>query len=394
MTGKESAVTSRASKVLHVGKFYPPHKGGMETHLRDLCLGLSQSLEIEVLVANDSWRTERSRPDGISVTRVGTPISLLGAPVSPTTARRIRDARAQIVHLHFPHPTAAFAFLASRVDAPLVISWHSDIVRQRFTTILIAPLMRRVLARCGALIAGSAAYLDSSPTLSTNRARCHVVPYGVPIGKFERFDSARVAELRRRHGDRIVLAVGRMIYYKGFEHLVRAMVNVRGSLLLAGDGPMRKRLEREARELGIADRVIFAGRVEDSELVDLYHACDVFALPSIARSEAFGIVQLEAMACGKPVVNTRLDSGATQVSIDGMTGLTVAPSDPIALASALNLLLGDPPMRAAMGAAGRRRVREEFSIEAMVRRTIEVYQSVLPTLERESAGAKSHGHGL
>ena len=394
MTGKESAVTSRASKVLHVGKFYPPHKGGMETHLRDLCLGLSQSLEIEVLVANDSWRTERSRPDGISVTRVGTPISLLGAPVSPTTARRIRDARAQIVHLHFPHPTAAFAFLASRVDTPLVISWHSDIVRQRFTTILIAPLMRRVLARCGALIAGSAAYLDSSPTLSTNRARCHVVPYGVPIGKFERFDSARVAELRRRHGDRIVLAVGRMIYYKGFEHLVRAMVNVRGSLLLAGDGPMRKRLEREARELGIADRVIFAGRVEDSELVDLYHACDVFALPSIARSEAFGIVQLEAMACGKPVVNTRLDSGATQVSIDGMTGLTVAPSDPIALASALNLLLGDPPMRAAMGAAGRRRVREEFSIEAMVRRTIEVYQSVLPTLERESAGAKSHGHGL
>jgi len=394
VTGKESAVTSRASKVLHVGKFYPPHKGGMETHLRDLCLGLSQSLEIEVLVANDSWRTERSRPDGISVTRVGTPISLLGAPVSPTTARRIRDARAQIVHLHFPHPTAAFAFLASRVDAPLVISWHSDIVRQRFTTILIAPLMRRVLARCGALIAGSAAYLDSSPTLSTNRARCHVVPYGVPIGKFERFDSARVAELRRRHGDRIVLAVGRMIYYKGFEHLVRAMVNVRGSLLLAGDGPMRKRLEREARELGIADRVIFAGRVEDSELVDLYHACDVFALPSIARSEAFGIVQLEAMACGKPVVNTRLDSGATQVSIDGMTGLTVAPSDPIALASALNLLLGDPPMRAAMGAAGRRRVREEFSIEAMVRRTIEVYQSVLPTLERESAGAKSHGHGL
>ena len=394
MTGKESAVTSRASKVLHVGKFYPPHKGGMETHLRDLCLGLSQSLEIEVLVANDSWRTERSRPDGISVTRVGTPISLLGAPVSPTTARRIRDARAQIVHLHFPHPTAAFAFLASRVDAPLVISWHSDIVRQRFTTILIAPLMRRVLARCGALIAGSAAYLDSSPTLSTNRARCHVVPYGVPIGKFERFDSARVAELRRRHGDRIVLAVGRMIYYKGFEHLVRAMVNVRGSLLLAGDGQMRRRLEREARELGIADRVIFAGRVEDSELVDLYHACDVFALPSIARSEAFGIVQLEAMACGKPVVNTRLDSGATQVSIDGMTGLTVAPSDPIALASALNLLLGDPPMRAAMGAAGRRRVREEFSIEAMVRRTIEVYQSVLPTLERESAGAKSHGHGL
>lgn len=377
MTGKNSAVTSRASKVLHVGKFYPPHKGGMETHLRDLCLGLSQSLEVEVLVANDSWRTERSRPDGISVTRVGTPFSLLGAPVSPTTARRIRDARAQIVHLHCPHPTAVFAFLASRVEAPLVISWHSDIIRQRFTTMLIEPLMRRALARCGALITGSAAYLDSSPTLSANRARCHVVPYGVPIGKFERPDGARVAELRRRHGDRIILAVGRMIYYKGFEHLVRAMVNVRGSLLLAGDGPMRKRLEREARELGIADRVILAGRVEDSELVDLYHACDVFALPSIARSEAFGIVQLEAMACGKPVVNTRLDSGATQVSIDGMTGLTVAPGDPIALASALNLLLGDPPMRAAMGAAGRRRVREEFSIEAMVRRTIEVYQSVL-----------------
>ena len=380
MTRERSPVAARVSKVLHIGKFYPPHKGGMETHLRDLCAGLSRSLDVEVIVANDSRRTELASPGGIPVTRVGTPINVLGAPISPGTARLVRDARAQIVHLHFPHPTAAFAFLASRVDAPLVISWHSDIVRQRIATMLIEPLMRRVLARCGALIAGSDAYLDSSPVLSANRARCHVIPYGVPVEKFAHANAAPVAELRRRHGDRIILAVGRMIYYKGFEHLVRAMAGVRGTLVIAGDGPMRARLEREAREPGIAGRVVFAGRVPDSELIELYHACDVFALPSIARSEAFGIVQLEAMACGKPVVNTRLDSGASQVSIDGVTGLTVAPGDSLALASALNTLLDNPSMRKTMGEAGLHRVREEFSIAAMVRQTIAVYQSVLPSL--------------
>ena len=174
-----------------------------------------------------------------------------------------------------------------------------------------------------------------------------------------------------------MLGVGRLIYYKGFENLVRAMADVRATALIAGDGPLGGALAAEAARLGVADRVVLMGRVNDADLKACYHACDVFALPSVERSEAFGIVQLEAMACGKPVVNTRLDSAVPHVSLDGLTGLTVAPGDPAALAAALNALLDDPARRAAMGAAARRRVREEFSAELMARRTLEVYREVV-----------------
>lgn len=371
-------------KVLHVGKFYPPHPGGIETHLRTLCEELSRSIEVEVLVAGARWRSERSAPDGIELVRLATPLMLLGTPIVPSMARAMRRARPGMVHLHFPNPMAALASLLSRLDVPLVVSWHSDVVRQRRSATAFAPLLSLLLRRCAAIIVSSPAYIEGSATLSARRDLCRVIPYGIRIGDFERPDPARVAELRRRHGERIVLGVGRLIYYKGFEHLVRAMAAVRGKLLIAGDGPLRASLAEKARRLGVADRVVLMGRVSHDELSACYHACDVFALPSIARSEAFGIVQLEAMACGRPVVNTRLDSAVPHVSIDGLTGLTVPPADPAALAAALNALLDDPARRAAMGEAARRRVREEFSAELMARRTLELY--------REAAGA-AHGFG-
>ena len=212
--------------------------------------------------------------------------------------------------------------------------------------------------------------------LSARRKLCRVIPFGIRADAFEHPDAARVAELRRRYGERIVLAVGRLIYYKGFEHLVRAMADVRATALIAGDGPLGGALAAEAARLGVADRVVLLGRVNDADLKACYHACDVFALPSVERSEAFGIVQLEAMACGRPVVNTRLDSAVPHVSLDGLTGLTVPPGDPAALAAALSALLDDPARRAAMGVAARRRVHEEFSAELMARRTLEVYREI------------------
>jgi glycosyltransferase involved in cell wall biosynthesis len=363
-------------KVLHVGKFYPPHPGGIESHLRTLCEELDKSIDVEVLVAGDRWRAERSAPGGVAVTRLGTPLELLGTPIVPGLASAMRRARPDLVHLHFPNPMAALATLLSRLDAPVVVSWHSDVVRQRRSAAAFAPLLSLLLRRCAAIVVSSPAYIAGSATLSARRGLCHVIPYGIRADAFEHPDPARVAELRRRFGERIVLGVGRLIYYKGFEYLVRAMAEVRGTLLLAGEGPLRGALEAEGRQLGIAERVILMGRVSDAELRACYHACDAFALPSVARSEAFGIVQLEAMACGRPVVNTRLDSAVPHVSVDGLTGLTVPPADPRALGAALRALLDDPARRAAMGEAARRRVREEFSAEVMARRTLELYREI------------------
>jgi rhamnosyl/mannosyltransferase len=168
--------------------------------------------------------------------------------------------------------------------------------------------------------------------------------------------------------------VGRLVYYKGAEYAVRAMTKIDANLLIIGDGPLKQNLERQARELGVADRVFFLGKV-DGSISPWYQASDVFILPSIARSEAFGIVQLEAMACGKPVVNTDLASGVPYVSLDGETGITVPPSNPEALADAVNRLLDNPSLRAAYGQAAVRRVQNEFSLDLMVRRTLEVYSA-------------------
>jgi glycosyltransferase involved in cell wall biosynthesis len=369
-------------KVLHVGKFYPPHPGGIESHLQTLCEELGKSIEVEVVVASDRWRTERSTQGGVGVTRLATALMLHGTPIVLSMARALRRARPDLVHLHFPNPMAAVACLKSRLDVPVVISWHSDVVRQRRAAAIFAPLLTVLLRRCAAIVAASSSHIDTSPVLRAHRDLCRVIPYGIRAEAFEHPDEARVAELRRRHGERIVLGVGRLIYYKGFEHLVRAMAEVPGTLLLAGEGALRGALEAEAQRLGIAGRVVLMGRVNDDELRACYHACDVFALPSVARSEAFGIVQLEAMACGRPVINTRLESAVPHVSLDGLTGLTVPPGDPVALAAALRALLDDPARRAAMGAAAHQRVREEFGAEPMARRTLELYREVVADAAR------------
>ncbi len=196
-----------------------------------------------------------------------------------------------------------------------------------------------------AIIATSPNYLATSIVLQAHRDRCHVLPYGIPVEQFEQQDDAAVASIRDRFGRRLVITVGRLIYYKGFDVLVRAMKDVDGALVIIGEGPLRPELEAQARDLGIADRVHFLGEIHNRDIAAYYHASDVFALASVARSEAFGIVQLEAMACGLPVVNTGLDSGVPFVSLDGLTGLTVPPGDSVALSRALNKLLDDDELR-------------------------------------------------
>jgi glycosyltransferase involved in cell wall biosynthesis len=370
-----AAEAPRHLRVLQVGKFYPPHKGGMESHLHALCGQLRGRVDVEVLVSSDTRKTTEEVLDAVKVTRAGTLFDFAAAPVCPEAVRRMRDSRADIIHIHLPHPTALLAYLASGHAGRLVITYHSDIVRQRFMAKLFWPVLRTSLGRADAIVVASPNYVESSAVLQKFKTKCRVIPFGVPLEEFDRFDPAEVARIRERFGPRIVLGVGRLIYYKGFEHLVRAMKSVDAHLLVVGEGPLRGALELEAERTGVRDRVTLLGRVED--VVPYYHAADVFALSSVARSEAFGIVQLEAMACGKPVVNTALDSGVTFVSVDGMTGLTVAPGDSESLAAALNKLLADPALGARYGRAGRLRVEREFDLGVMGRRTLRLYEEVM-----------------
>jgi len=364
-------------KVLHIGKFYPPRMGGIETHLEALCGELSKSVDLEVIVANHSRGTQREVLDGVPVVRVHTMATVSSAPICPSMSRHIRAAKADIVHIHVPNPTAILSYFASGHKGRLIVSYHSDVFKQKILGPLFQPFQNLALGRCAAIIASSPDYIETSPVLQRFSERCHVIPYGVSVKHFMRPDADAVARQSERYGSRLILSVGRLVYYKGFEYLIRAMAKVNGKLLLVGKGPLRPALEKLAGECGVSDRVLFLGDLDDEQLRCCYHAADLFVLPSIARSEAFGIVQIEAMAAGKPIINTQLDSGVPFVSLHEITGLTVPPMDSEALGSAINLLLNNRDLRQRYGAAAQLRSRTEFNLESMTSRTLRLYRRVL-----------------
>jgi glycosyltransferase involved in cell wall biosynthesis len=369
-------LTSRRLEVLHVGKFYPPHMGGIETHLEALCGELQKSVDVRVIVANDNRSLAEETLDSIPVTRVPTWLTLASTPLAPAMVARLRAYSGDILHLHFPNPMAVLAYLGSGYRGPVVVTYHSDMVRQKILGPLFEPLLHAALRRSSAIITTSPNYLNTSRVLARHRDRCHIIPLGTPIESFEHGDPRRVAAVREQYGDRLIVSVGRLVYYKGFEYLIRAMAKVSGHLLIVGQGPLRSKLSALASELGVADRVHLLGKIDHESLVACYHAAQVFVMASVARSEAFGIAQIEAMAAGLPVVNTSLDSGVPFVSLHQQTGLTVPPADSERLASAINCLLDNPELRNTYARAARLRAKQEFAVEVMAERTLSLYERI------------------
>jgi rhamnosyl/mannosyltransferase len=373
------------TRVLHIGKFYPPYKGGMETHLQQLCRAISHDVEVEVIVANDRPRTQHDRDGNIPIHRIGAIATLASAPICPGLTAAIRRARADIVHLQSPNPTAVLSYFASGHRGKLVVTHHSDIVRQRLLKFGYEPFLRRLMSRARRVICLSPNYVESSTTLAPYRDKCRVVPHGIDSTAFALQHGHDVAAIKQKYGERIVLAVGRLVYYKGFDILIRALAATDATLLLIGAGPLRQDLESLARQTGIAHRVHFLGEV--TNVAPYYHAARVFAFPSTARSEAFGIVQLEAMSCGTPVINTQLDSGVPFVSLHDVSGLTVPPADVFSLQRAIARLLHDDALRQRLSVGARQRVRQHFTLDRMAADTLKLYEEVLAETADENAKA-------
>jgi glycosyltransferase involved in cell wall biosynthesis len=368
-------------RVLQLGKYYYPYMGGIETHLEVLCRGLTKEVDVEAVVFNTDRRTLHEDIDGVRVTRCAELIRVASNSVSPAMVSELSRRDFDILHLHVPNPLAAAAYFAARKPQRhrLVITHHSDIVRQTRLKSFVRPLMRLVMERADAIVATSPNYLASSNELRPYLKKCQVIPYGIDLRRLtiKPEDLVAAAKLRGNVRGPIILAVGRLIYYKGFEIAIRAMAQVPATLLLVGDGPLKERLDAVSRKLGLTERVRFVGEVHNHAILPYYLASDVLVFPSIARSEAFGIVQLEAMACRLPIVNTHLDSGVPYASRNLETGLTVGPGDVAALAVALNQLLEHETDRKRFGDAARTRVEREFSAEIMTRRHVNLYENLV-----------------
>lgn len=367
-------------RVLHIYKDYPPVTGGIEGHLALLAEGLAaRGHEVTVLMSGQGRATAVSERAGVRVVAAGRLATVASTPLSPALPALLARERPELVHLHHPYPPGDAAALLAARRAPLVVSYHSDIVRQRRLAAAVAPLLGATLDRAARIIAASPAYIRSSPMLAPRASRCRVVPYGVPLERFAAADPALVAEVRARFPGPLVLFVGRLRYYKGADRLVRAMAHVPARAAFVGaDATVRAAdLRALAADLGLSERVHFVGEQGDERLRAFYAAADVFALPSVERSEAFGIAQVEAQAAGLPVVCTELGTGTSYVTRHGRTGVVVPPDDVPALARALRALLACPPMARAMGEAGRARARAEFGLGKMLDRVEAVYDEAL-----------------
>lgn len=371
-------------RVLQVGKFFPPVVGGIESATWELAEGLSRAgIANAVLCASTDRHTRREdRPAGYRVTRAASFGQVLSTSVAPAMAGLLREAAAEcdLIHLHMPDPMAALALWWVRPGVPLVLHWHSDVIRQRLSRRLYAPLEHWLMDRADAIIATSQRYIDGSAPLQAMRAKTCVIPIGISDNRGA-VRADEVTALRGRYpGKKIVFALGRMAYYKGFEVLVDAAARLSPDtvVLIGGGGEGLPALRARIDALGLQDRVHLPGPLGAQAAAVLFEACDVFCLPSVARSEAYGLVLLEAMAAGRPVVATDIaGSGVPWVNAHQVTGLNVPVADAPALAEALRRLLDDDDLRRRCGQSARQRFEDEFHAPRMIDRTVALYRQVL-----------------
>lgn len=379
-------------RVTFVNKYYfPPHLGGVEQSLNLLATTLAQRSDMNVgaIVANESRATVREDVAGVDVLRVGRIAAAASTPFAPGMTHAIREAAggpapADIFHLQFPYPWGEISWMRARTGTPTVMTYHSDVVRQKRAMSLYAPVLRRVLERVDRIIVGAPQMIENSSFLAPVAEKCRVIPFAIDASRFAETPAvaARVEQLRSEVPGPITLFVGRLVYYKGVDVLVRAMPQVPGTLVVIGRGPLESELREAAMALGVSERIRWLAPVDDAELAAWYRAADVFVLPSVARTEAYGLVQLEAQTCGTPVVSTALPTGVPFVNRDGVTGLVVPPGDAPALAAALARLLGDDELRGRLGMAAKARAESEFSLASMVESTLDTYREAIESHAR------------
>lgn len=373
--------------ILHLYKDYDPVVGGIENHIKMLAEAQARcGHQVSVLVTNPARKTVAYEQNGVQVIKAARLAHVASTPLSLSLPMLLSHLKPDIAHLHFPYPVGEMAALVASRAPRLVFTYHSDVVRQATLLRFYRPLMHRVMRRADAIIATSPPYVESSEVLRQYREKVHVIPLGIHVRDYARVNAARVGALRGEwspDGVPLLLFVGKLRYYKGLDVLFRAMPQVQGArLLVVGSGPERRALDGLVQNLKLEERVHFLGELPDDELIALRHAAresgGLFVLPANHRSEAFGMVLLEAMAAGLPLVTTELGTGTSWVNQEGVTGRVVPPNDPAALAGSINSLLASPGTLSAMSTAARIRAAH-FDVEAMTNRVEALYQRLTET---------------
>jgi len=369
-------------KILQVGKFYPI-RGGVEKVMYDLTLGLSQrGVACDMLCAT----TEDHEGGTIELNAfaklfvIPTKLSLAATKLAPGMISRLRKIakKYDIIHVHHPDPMASLALFLSGYKGKVVLHWHSDILKQKTLLRLYSPLQSWLIKRADVIVGTTPVYVEQSPFLQKYQHKIDYIPIGIPPIQS---DSTNVNRIKERYaGKKIVFSLGRLVEYKGFEYLIKAAnyLNDDYVVLIGGKGPLHDDLTQLIQDHNLTQKVELLGFLSDEEVPDYFKASDLFCMSSILKTEAFGIVQLEAMASGKPIVSTNIpNSGVSWVNQNEISGLTVPIEDASAIANAIQLILSNDEYYERLSLGSLNRYQSLFTLDNMVDKSLQIYNQIL-----------------
>jgi rhamnosyl/mannosyltransferase len=371
-------------RILHFYKtYYPDSVGGIEQVIRQMCVGTGRlGVTNQVLSLSRETNLQPFEFEGHMVHRVPNNFEVASNAVSIQAVAQLARmaAEADVVHYHFPWPFMDLAHFMARVKKPSVVTYHSDIVRQKALLRLYQPLQNRFLQSVDAIVATSPNYLGSSTVLDRYRDKTRVITFGLDKSSYPEPEQARLDHWRAKVGPKFFLFVGVLRYYKGLHILLDAVAGTDYPVVIVGAGPIEQELKSHAERLGLKN-VMFVGKVDELDKVALLKLCYAVAFPSHLRSEAFGISLLEGAMFGKPMISSEIGTGTTYINIDRQTGLVVPPSDPDALRVAMRTLWDDPQLAKEMGSRAEARYWQLFTAEQMADDYVSLYQELVARRE-------------
>ena len=367
-------------RVVQINKLYFPVLGGVETHVKDVAEALSQDslYNVSVLCCNESKEDIEEVINGVPVIKAATMRHAFSMPISWSFIKKMRTLSADLLHFHLPNPLSVVAYLLTRPQGKVVVTWHSDITRQKLSLLFYRPFLRAFLKKADCIITTSQNLAEKSSFLPAYSNKVHSVPLGLKVDAYKQTQSIQTLKkkIQEKHGP-FVLFVGRFVYYKGVMTLLAALNNTPIKVVCIGTGPLKDKMNTYIVEHNLQDNLDILGPQDHETLQAYFAACQYFVLPSTHKSEAFGIVQLEAMIQEKAVISTQLPTGVPYVNQHNQTGLIVEPGNTQDLRAALLTLWEDSKKCEVFGKAAKARVLSHFQQETMIARIQSIYHTVL-----------------
>jgi glycosyltransferase involved in cell wall biosynthesis len=365
-------------RILHLSKYYHPYRGGIEKVIKELAeSALAHGHQVTVICSSENAQKKIEIVNGVRVIRLPQWGTVFSQPLTPSIFWGVQKEfqEADVIHLHAPNPLFEFACLSFSFQAPLVVTFHCEVMKSRWLNRFYEPMSKAILQRADRILVATPLHIEHSFWLKDYAHKCEIIPFGIDP-KFEKKSlelNNHLHEIKSQYG-RYFLFIGRMVPYKGVNILLEAMQSVPQNLILIGKGPYLERWKAMSRQLGLADRVHFLGPVHsDEEFGAFLHGSDAVVLPSISEAEAFGLVLLEGMSCKKPAITTDLNSGVRFVNIHGQTGMEVPRGDATALAVAMNELRVNEALRFRLGEQAFSHFQKNFLITESLKKHLDVY---------------------